>query len=300
MGYISNSKWHEGNPPMKDGAFVRQASVLRQQVTKEELAKNPSRFDLYISLACPWASRTLIFWKLKGLEDVIDVHIVDPYMGVDGWHFSEPEPNIGANFLRDLYFCTPDYEGRVTVPVLWDKQEGCIRNNESADIIAMMNHVWDDYAKYPDLDLIPEDQKEEIEGLNEWIYEHINNGVYRTGFAQDQSIYESECRGLFQALDELELRLQATDYLLGDALLEPDIRLFVTLIRFDWVYVGHFKCNLRRIADYPNLSRYVKRIYDQVKDTVSKDHIKRHYYESHPWINPNQIVPIGPETDYSK
>lgn len=300
MGYVQDGQWHKGDIPVQDGQFIREPSVFRRILTAKEIEDNPYRYHLYVSYACPWASRALIFRQLKGLESYLKVHVVEPYMGEMGWSFAKPEPNIGAKYLHELYFKTPEYQGKVTVPVLWDTQQNCIVNNESSEIIAMLNSAWNSVAKQPKLNLMPAKYQKEIDALNDWIYERINNAVYRTGFATDQAVYEKECKALFNALDELESKLESSLYLLGDELLEPDIRLFVTLIRFDVVYVGHFKCNIRRIADYPNLSNYVNMIYKQVKKTVRFHDIKSHYYMSHPRINPNQIVPIGPETDYSK
>ena len=298
MGYFDKGVWQESDMPMKDGAFDRQPSVLREMLSKEDIHKQPNRYELYVSYACPWAHRTLIFRELKKLEQYINVHVVDAYMGPKGWAFSNPEPNLGASTLGEIYLSDPNYTGRVTVPVLWDTNEKRIVNNESSDIIQMLNTLWNGLPGVSDKDFMPDEQIVKMDSLNDWIYERINNGVYRTGFATDQAIYNQECRSLFDALDELEKRLEGQRYLLGDELLASDIRLFVTLIRFDWVYVGHFKCNIRRIADYPNLSKYVSDIYAQVKNTVYRDHIQNHYYQSHPWINPNQIVPLGPDTDY--
>lgn len=300
MGYFIDGKWHIGNMPMDKGKFVRQPSVLRGQLTKSDVIDDPYRYDLYVSYACPWAHRTLIFRHLKGLEQYINTHVVMPYMGDRGWSFETPEPNLGARLLGEIYLSDPSYTGRVTVPVLWDKQEGKIINNESSEIIEMLNSCWNGLEGVSEKDYMPLDLKEKMDPLNDWIYENINNGVYRTGFAEKQEVYKEECEALFKALDTLEEMLNDRDYLVSDTLLATDIRLFVTLIRFDWVYVGHFKCNIRRIADYRNISRYISNIYRQVKATVNKDHIKNHYYQSHPWINPNQIVPLGPDIDYSE
>ena len=300
MGYLVNGEWRVGHMPMEKGEFVRQPSVLRGILTQKDIAANPYRYDLYVSHACPWAHRTIIMRHLKGLEQYINVHVVEAYMGEDGWSFESPEPNIGAKLLRDLYLSDPRYTGRVTVPLLWDKETGSIVNNESSEIIEMFNSCWDGLEGVSETDYMPQDLKSKMDPLNDWIYEHINNGVYRTGFAESQDVYRDECEALFKALDQLEQMLNGREYLVSDNLLATDIRLFVTLIRFDWVYVGHFKCNIRRIADYPNISRYLKNIYGQVASTVNKDHIKNHYYQSHPWINPNQIVPLGPDIDYSK
>lgn len=300
MGIMIDGKWTKDNPKNKDGAFERIDSVFQGSIDQKELIDDPKRFDLYVSLACPWAHRTLIFRKLKGLERYINVHEVEAYMGENGWSFSQAEPNISAKYLSELYAQHEGYTGKVTVPVLWDKHTNRIRCNESAVIISMINSMWDHVADYPDLNFIPEERSAEITALNDLIYEKVNNAVYRTGFATDQKVYEEECQMLFATLDELEKRLEGRQYLLGDDLLEPDIRLFTTLLRFDWVYFGHFKCNVRMLESYENLFNHMKRIYNQVEDTIDRKHIQAHYYTSHPWINPNGIVPIGPETDYHK
>lgn len=298
MGMMIEGIWQVDHPRNEDGAFKRIDSVFLEEATSQELIDNPKRFDLYVSLACPWAHRTLIFRKIKGLESSIDVHYVDPLMGENGWSFLTPEPNEGKNYLYELYQFTRNYTGKVTVPVLWDKQLKNIRCNESSIIIKMLNSYWNHVANYPDIDLIPQNRQVEINTLNDWIYHRINNAVYRTGFATSQDVYAQECLDLFEALDELELKLQDSMYLLGDTLLEPDIRLFTTLIRFDWVYFGHFKCNIRPLSSYPRLYEYILQINHLVGDTVNREHIQQHYYKSHPWINPNGIVPIGPKTDY--
>lgn len=296
MGYLNKGQWVVGDFPIKSGAFVREAAGFRGKIDPLEIQEDPNRFELYVSYACPWAHRTLIFRELLGLESYIPVHVVDPYMSEEGWSFEKPEPNLGGSYLRDIYAVHQDYVGRVTVPILWDRKKQEIRNNESSEIIAMLNSCWRDVHP-SSFNLIPEGQLDQIIELNEWIYQHINNAVYRTGFATEQEIYETECQALFQALDILDERLGKSEYLLGSEVLEPDIRLFVTLIRFDWVYVGHFKCNIRRIKDYPNLSLYVDKMHQLLSTTVNKDHIKQHYYMSHPKINPNQIIPLGPIDD---
>lgn len=298
MGMMIDGVWQVDNPKNQDGHFKRLDSVFLNETTVEEIKENPKRFDLYVSLACPWAHRTLIFRQLKGLEAFINVHHVEPYMGDKGWAFKNLEPNLNKKYLYELYQSTPNYTGKVTVPVLWDKQLQCIRCNESSIILKLFNSHWDHVAKHPSVDLIPRDRLSDITALNDWIYHRINNAVYRTGFASTQEAYAKECTQLFKALDELEQKLTDSPFLLGKSLLEPDIRLFTTLIRFDWVYYGHFKCNIRPISSYPALYQYMLTIYNLVAKTISREHIQQHYYQSHPWINPNQIVPVGPKTDY--
>jgi putative glutathione S-transferase len=287
------------------GAFVRQDSAFREWVTADGSSGFPAesgRYHLYVSLACPWASRAVIYRKLKGLEEVISMTVVDPVRDDRGWRFTaeEPDPINGFEFLEQAYLLTdPDFEGRVTVPVLWDRETNRAVNNESSEIIRMLNSEFDEFAGNPDLDLYPEVLRDEIDRLNDRIYPEINNGVYRCGFATTQEAYEKAFVELFEALDWLEGLLGANRYLTGSAITEADWRLFVTLIRFDAVYVGHFKCNQRRIADYPNLSGYVRDLYQHpgIRETVDFDQIKRHYYETHPQINPTGIVPMGPLLD---
>jgi putative glutathione S-transferase len=288
-----------------EGAFVRQDSAFREWVTADGSSGFPAesgRYHLYVSLACPWASRAVIYRKLKGLEEVISMTVVDPVRDDRGWRFTaeEPDPINGFEFLEQAYLLTdPDFEGRVTVPVLWDRETNRAVNNESSEIIRMLNSEFDEFAGNPDLDLYPEVLRDEIDRLNDRIYPEINNGVYRCGFATTQEAYEKAFVELFEALDWLEGLLGANRYLTGSAITEADWRLFVTLIRFDAVYVGHFKCNQRRIADYPNLSGYVRDLYQHpgIRETVDFDQIKRHYYETHPQINPTGIVPMGPLLD---
>jgi putative glutathione S-transferase len=287
------------------GAFVRQQSRFRDWVTADGSGPHPAeagRYHLYISLACPWACRTLIVRGLKRLEDVIDVTVVDPLRDERGWRFTaeEPDPVNGFTYLSEAYVASdPGFDGRVTVPVLWDKQLGRIVNNESADIVRMLNSAFDEWGDQT-VDLYPEALREEIDALNDRIYETVNNGVYRAGFAATQEAYEEAFDALFQTLDVLDERLAQRRYLTGDRITEADWRLFVTLVRFDAVYVGHFKCNLRRIADYPNLSGYVRDLYQQpgIAATVNLDHIKRHYYMTHPQLNPTRVVPKGPALDF--
>ena len=278
------------------GRFVRQTSRFRDWVDERP---EPGRYHLYVSLACPWASRAVIVRKLKGLEDVLPMTVVDPIRDERGWRFTteEPDPVNGFRFLREAYLATdPDYDDRVTVPVLWDIQERRIVNNESADIIRMLGG-WSDEGPV----LVPEPMRRAIDDFNRRIYRSVNDGVYRAGFAQTQEAYEEAFDELFATLDWLDDLLGGPRYLLGEQITEADWRLFVTLVRFDAVYVGHFKCNLRRIDDYPNLSGYLRDLYQQpgIAQTVDFNHIKRHYYGTHPSINPIGIVPKGPAIDLS-
>lgn len=284
------------------GAFRRQASRFREQVTADGSSgfpAEPGRYHLYVSLACPWAHRTIVVRALKQLEDVVGLTVVDPLRDERGWAFTEPDPVNGFGFLREAYLASdPGYRDRVTVPVLWDTQRGVIVNNESSEIIRMLNAAFDAWGD-ASLDLYPEALRAEIDALNETVYRTVNNGVYRAGFATTQEAYEQAVRALFATLDELEDRLEGQRYLLGDTQTEADWRLFTTLIRFDAVYHGHFKCNLRRLVDYPRLWAYVRDLYRQpgVAATVDFDHIKRHYYVTHRSINPTGVVPIGPALD---
>lgn len=287
------------------GAFVRQQSAFRSWVKADgasEFAPEAGRYHLYVSLACPWASRAVIVRQLKGLQDAIPMTVVDPVRDARGWRFTpdEPDPINGFDFLSQAYELTdPDFSDRVTVPLLWDTETNRAVNNESAEILRMLNSEFNEFAGNPDLDLYPEELREEIDALNERIYRSVNNGVYRAGFATSQAAYEEGFDELFDALDWLDGLLATHRYLLGDRITEADWRLFVTLVRFDPVYVGHFKCNLRRITDYPNLSGYLRDLYQQpgISQTVNFDHIKRHYYMTHPQINPTGIVPKGPLMD---
>jgi len=289
------------------GEFVRQDSAFREWITADGSSgfkAEPDRYHLYVSLACPWAHRTIIIRKLKALEQVVGMTVVDPIRDERGWAFSDapgcgPDPINGFSFLGEAYRATDAaFEGRVTVPVLWDKQQGRIVNNESADIIRMLNSEFDDWGR-ADLDFYPEDLRNEIDAVNGEVYPDINNGVYRCGFAASQEAYDEAFEKLFAALDKLEERLSHHRYLVGDRITEADWRLFTTLVRFDPVYHGHFKCNLRRLADYPNLWGYTRDLYQApgVAGTVNLDHIKRHYYVTHRAINPTGIVPRGPEID---
>jgi len=288
-----------------EGNFVRQASAFRDRVTSDGSSGFPAesgRYHLYVCYACPWASRAIIWRALKGLEEAIPMTAVDPVRDERGWRFfdDEPDPVNGFTFLSEAYERTsPGFDDRVTVPVLWDTHEGRIVNNESSEIIRMLNSEFDRFARHPEVDLYPEELRDEIDRLNEVIYDGVNNGVYRCGFATTQEAYEANFVMLFEALDELDDLLGKRRFLTGPAITEADWRLFVTLIRFDPVYVGHFKCNQRRIADYGNLGPYLRELYQQpgIAGTVNLDHIKRHYYMTHPTINPNRIVPDGPELD---
>ena len=291
----------------EDGEYVRKDSQFRNVITPEDAEKD--RYHLYVSYACPWAHRTLIFRKLKKLEDIVNVSVVHPYMDSSGWDFKENftaatgDTLYGFSRMHEIYTkAQSDYSGIITVPVLWDKKLETIVNNESSEIIRILNssfnHLIDEDARA--LDFYPEDKRTEIDSINEKVYENINNGVYRTGFASTQASYEKAYNRLFDALDEMEEILSQQRYLTGSKITEADWRLFVTLIRFDAIYVGHFKCNKKRIADYPNLYNFMLELYQWpgVADTTYLDHIKYHYYYSHEMINPNQIVPLGPEQDF--
>ncbi|MGD9897443.1 MAG: glutathione S-transferase family protein [Candidatus Methylacidiphilaceae bacterium] len=292
-----------------EGAFVRQDDAIRGWVSADGNSGFPAeagRYHLYISWACPWAHRTAIARRLKRLEGVVGISAVDPIRDERGWAFRDvpgasPDPVNGFRFLSEAYLATdPTYRGRVTVPVLWDKWTRRIVSNSDDDILRMFSLSFGAWAD-PSVDLYPHPLRKAIDELNGWLYERINDGVYRAGFATSQPVYEEKVRLLFDSLDQLETRLATTRYLLGAKPVESDWRLFVTLVRFDAVYYGHFKCNLRRIADYPNLSGYLRDLYqiEGIAQTVNLDHIKRHYYITHHDINPNGIVPLGPIQDWS-
>ncbi|MEX2525382.1 MAG: glutathione S-transferase family protein [Gammaproteobacteria bacterium] len=316
MGLLVDGVWHDQwyDTESTGGRFIREDSQFRNWITPDGSAgptgeggfpAEAGRYHLYISMACPWAHRTLIMRRLKGLEDMIGVSRVNAYMGADGWTFSAAGENIdqlyGYRKLYEIYLkAQPDYSGRVTVPVLWDKERGIIVNNESAEVIRMLNTAFDDIGATPG-DYYPPDLRHEIDEWNELIYPNVNNGVYRAGFATTQEAYEEAFNDVFETLDIVEEKLAASRYLTGDRLTEADIRLFTTLIRFDAVYYSHFKCNRRRIDDYPNLRGYVRDIYqyDYIGGTVDMEFNKRHYYGSHDTINPTGIVPLGPELDFS-
>ncbi|MDO9410030.1 glutathione S-transferase family protein [Patulibacter sp.] len=294
------------------GEFRRQDSAFRDAVTADGSSGFPAaagRYHLYVSLACPWASRAVLVRELKGLQDAIGMTIVDPYRDDEGWAFragdvtppGEVDPLHGWSFLSEAYRASdPGFDGRVTVPVLWDTETGRIVNNESSEVVRMLNAGFDAFATNPDLDLYPEDLREEIDALNERIYPTLNNGVYRAGFAESQGAYEDAVSDVFETLEWLEGILAERRYLTGDRITEADWRLFMTLVRFDPVYVGHFKCNLKRLVDLPNVWGYTRDLYARpgVAATVNVDHIKTHYYTTHPSINPSRIVPVGPEIDW--
>jgi putative glutathione S-transferase len=295
------------------GRFVRQTSAFRRTVTTDPGAEFPAaagRYHLYVSYACPWASRAIVVRALKGLEDVIGMTVVDPIRDERGWRFGddtairgERDPLHGWTYLRDGYLQTqPNFDGRVTVPVLWDTVTDTAVNNESSEIIRMLNGAFNAFAKHPDIDLYPAALRSEIDALNDRIYSTVNNGVYRAGFATTQAAYDEAVTALFDTLDWLETRLAKQRYLTGPHLTEADWRLAMTLFRFDPVYVGHFKCNVRRLADYPNLWAYTRDLYQQpgVAQTVNIDHIKRHYYGTHPRLNPTGIVPAGPAINWQE
>jgi putative glutathione S-transferase len=300
------------------GEFERQEDSFRDWISNDNSTPFPvvaDRYHLYVSLACPWASRTLIARKLLGLERVIGVTVVDPVRDDRGWAFRDPnlnsekpladsfastDPINGFHFLAEAYELTdPNFDGRVTVPVLWDKETRRIVNNCEDDICRMFNDAFRGLAENKKVDLFPKDIAAEQEKLSDFVYDKINNGVYKAGFTTRQRVYERACKQLFDALDELEARLAQSHYLFGNRIVETDWRLFCTLVRFDVVYYIHFKCSLRRIVDYPNLQGYLMDLYqnDGVAETVNFDHIKRHYYMTHEKINPSRIVPIGPVLD---
>lgn len=294
----------------ESGAFERAPSTIREWVSRDgstgfEAASG--RYHLYVSLACPWAHRAAIVRKLKGLEDAIGLTVVDPYRDERGWAFrdvrgAQLDPVNDFDFLSQAYDASDTaYAGRVSVPVLWDRERGRIVNNESADVIVMLNEAWDRWATR-ELDLYPVALRAEIDELNARVYETVNNGVYRAGFASSQGSYEKAVGPLFDTLDSLEERLAGRRYLFGDRVTLADWRLFTTLLRFDPVYHGHFKCNVRRIVDYPSLWGYLRDLLavEGVRETVDMDHIKRHYYTTHPSINPTRIVPVGPAIDYDE
>jgi len=303
----------------ESGEFHRQKDVFREWISTDgstPYVTAADRYYLYVSLACPWASRTIIFRKLKGLEDAIGMTIVDPIRDEKGWAFRDPsgkippgapfestDPVNGFQFLSEAYSATdPDYDERVTVPVLWDKKTHRIVNNCEDDICRMFNNVFNDFARNRDLDFFPKEIEADHAKLSSFLHDNVNNGVYRAGFATRQRPYEIACRRVFEALDQLEERLSKNRYLFGNRIVEADWRLFCTLVRFDVVYYGHFKCNLFRIIDYPNLQGYLMDLFQQpgIADTVNFDHIKRHYYMTHTQINPTRIVPIGPVLDLTK
>jgi len=316
MGLLQDGKWVDQwyDTESTGGRFVRKLPQFRHWITHDGSAgpsgdpgfrAEPDRYHLYVSLACPWAHRTLIFRALKGLEEMISVSVVHWFMAENGWTFQPDDgvvkdPLNGAQYMHQIYTTAmPDYSGRVTVPVLWDKHKSTIVSNESPEIIRMFNSAFDGLGAKSG-DYYPQALRSEIDDLNDRIYETVNNGVYKCGFATTQEAYEEAISPLFETLDWLDERLSSQRYLTGSSITEADWRLFTTLIRFDPVYVGHFKCNVKRIVDYPNLSGYVRDLYQQpgVSDTVNMQHIKNHYYASHESVNPSRIVPAGPIVDF--
>ncbi len=317
MGLLVDGQWHDQwyDTKKDKGEFVRKDSSFRNWVTVDgspgpsgdgDFAAASGRYHLYVSLACPWAHRALIFRVLKGLQGMIGLSVVEPLMLENGWELSAQtaaaSPTPGIQYLYQAYQqADPHYSGRVTVPVLWDKERQTIVSNESSEIIRMLNTAFNaltgDHRDY-----YPVQLRAEIDAVNQRVYSEVNNGVYRAGFATTQEAYERACIALFESLDWLEEHLGQQRYLAGAQITEADWRLFTTLIRFDVVYVGHFKCNLRRIEDYPQLSNYLRELYQQagVAETVNFEQIKRHYYGSHPAINPTTIIPCGPQLDYMR
>ena len=317
MGILIKGEWYDHWYDTKDnnGEFIREDSQFRNWITPDGspgpsgisgFPAEPGRYHLYVSLACPWAHRTLIFRKLKSLEDIISVSIVHPHMLDNGWVFDDWKGETGDNLydykcLHQLYTkAKPEYSGRVTVPILWDSQLETIVNNESSEIIRMFNSAFNDFSPVK-LDYYPENLWEEIDKINANVYQNLNNGVYRCGFATTQKAYQAAFTRLFDCLNELESRLTRQPYLLGGSITEADWRLFTTLVRFDAVYFSHFKSNKYRISDYPELSGYVRDLFQQpgISETVNIEHIKQHYYYSHHKINPSRIVPEGPEINFT-
>ena len=317
MGLLVNGEWKDKwyDTEENDGHFEREKSSFRSWVTadgsagpsgKDGFKAEPGRYHLYVSYACPWAHRALILRALKGLEEMIDISVVNWYMGENGWSFKPgpgviPDPIHQAEFLREVYLqADSNYTGRITVPILWDKETQTIVNNESSEIIRMFNSAFDEVGAISG-DYYPKELRDHIDKINDRVYHTINNGVYKAGFATAQDAYEEAVKPLFESLDWIEEILAENRYLTGDYATEADWRLFTTLVRFDPVYYGHFKCNLRRIVDYPNLWGYLRDLYQmpKVADTVHLDHIQHHYYESHDMVNPTGIVPIGPKIDFN-
>jgi putative glutathione S-transferase len=316
MGLLVDGVWRDEQHGERapTGRFLRPTTHFRNWVT-EDGSPGPSgtggfeaergRYHLYVALACPWAHRTVIMRMLKRLEDTVSLSVVEPLYGPHGWRFGDSPGTIadgvnGASELAEIYLrADPRYSGRVSVPVLWDKERATLVNNESSEIIRMFNGAFGRFTNER-TDYYPAPLREEIDRVNAFVYENINNGVYRAGFATSQEAYEEAFRALFAALDDIEQRLARQRYLVGPEITEADWRLFTTLVRFDAVYYGHFKCNLRRIVDYPNLSNYLRDLYQQpgIAGTVNMDHIKRHYYGSQRNVNPTGIVPLGPRLDF--
>ena len=322
MGLLVEGLWQDSWYDTKStgGRFKRQDSAFRSWVTTDGSAgasgsggfkAEPGRYHLYVSLACPWAHRTLIFRKLKGLEQIVSVSSVHYHMAENGWEFrptdiagdtADGDPLYGLDYAHQLYTkAKPDYTGRVTVPILWDRERQTIVSNESAEIIRMFNGAFDEVGGNPVVDFYPEALRGEIDRINAEVYDRVNNGVYKAGFATQQAAYDEAFAKLFACLDGLEERLATNRYLVGDTLTEADWRLFTTLVRFDPVYIGHFKCNRDRLVDFPNLWAYTRELFQLpgVAETVNFDHIKRHYYGSHKTVNPSGVIPAGPRLDFT-
>ncbi|WP_018146826.1 glutathione S-transferase family protein [Henriciella marina] len=319
MGLLNNGIWQDKwyDTDSTGGRFERHESQFRNWITADGTAgpngkggfkAEPGRYHLYVAYACPWAHRALILRKLKGLEDMIDVSYTHWFMGENGWTFKkDPDGIVGdklfnSDFMYELYIkADPHYTGRVTVPTLWDKEQNTIVSNESADIVRMFNSAFDGVGA-AEGDYYPEDKRAEVDEINERVYHTVNNGVYKSGFATAQDAYEEAVRPLFESLDWLDEKLGKSRFLTGDETTEADWRLWTTLYRFDLVYHGHFKCNIRRIVDYPNLWPYARDLYQMpgIAETVNPMHAQRHYYESHDMVNPTQIVPVGPDIDWGE
>ena len=307
MGLLVNGVWHDTwyETDKTGGAFVRTDAQFRDWVSADGGSRFPAeagRYHLYVSLACPWASRAVIVRKLKRLEDVVGMTVVSPLMLERGWVFAEPDPVLGKSALLEVYTAArPEYSGRVTVPVLWDKRTATIVNNESSEIIRMLNRAFDRVGGDAAVDFCPPDLLAEIDAVNARVYDTVNNGVYKAGFATRQEPYEAAVRALFATLDDLEQRLTGQRYLCGDRVTEADWRLFTTLVRFDAVYYAHFKCNFRHLWDYAALWGYARDLYQMpgVAETVDLGQIKQHYYRSQPSVNPSGIVPVGPGVDFA-
>jgi glutathionyl-hydroquinone reductase len=316
LGQLIDGKWqaHPGHGGSGDGRFHRAETQFRNWITADGspgptgeggFPAESGRYHLYVSLACPWAHRTMVVRKLKGLDDHIGASSVAALMLDGGWEFTDafPDPVLGKKHAYEIYQeADSGYTGRASVPILWDKQRGTIVSNESADIIRMLNSAFDEVGADAGIDFYPAPLREEIDRINALVYDTVNNGVYKSGFATKQAAYEDAVTALFATLDELEDRLGRQRYVVGGQVTEADWRLFTTLVRFDAVYVGHFKCNVRRIADYPNLSGYLRELYQMpgIAGTVDIGYIKQHYYGSHLSVNPTGIVPVGPELDLDR
>lgn len=313
MGLLVKGEWSTDwyDTESSGGEFIRTDAQFRNQIGEDSFPAEAGRYHLFVSLACPWAHRTLIFRTVKKLESIIGVTVVEAEMLEHGWVLSEKEsvkygfeasPIADIDYMHQVYTThQSDYSGRVTVPVLWDKKNNCIVNNESSEIIRMLNTAFNEFTD-DQTDYYPESLHDSIDEINELVYHNINNGVYKCGFATEQEVYEKHYDNLFAAMDQVEDILSQQRYLAGSEVTEADWRLFTTLIRFDCVYYGHFKTNKKRIEDYPNISNYVRELYQVpgVEETVSFRHIKVHYYYSHDMINPTQVVPVGPEIDYAR